>query len=534
MDQSQKAITAEIKSLEDKFKQGDKPKIERALWLAGGVAAIGTAASVLYCPETLIEAVIPYASPLAQLLAGNAGLALMMGGGGYFFTKGEKEAKVALSKAFVKRIDGQLESLKEPIAGSKINFTFNIDSAVYPEYQKKTKEQVQDDIVPLNMAGYYVQIGSLFTNLFKEPVEKRPVVEKIDLKNAEMTDEQFQHLLSYGIGCCGTKTLDLSKNRLTFHSIQTLHSEVVEKKTTFGKLKSLNLSHNNLNSLSLEKISNIVRYLGIEELNLSDNNLNGSGTNVNEMDKNLKSFLENQPTNMPSLKVLKISNIGLTNNSSGTIKAMIKKPSVLMHLDITDHPHLNLKKLQSILNNAFDVNQSILEFKVDQPENLTIDALVQTKNSFYATMYSLSQQKGDKETPRFLYLLNRFNKNKSEKLDVKSCFDNELYNQLESISKDIMKKRIEAFGIQEDYSIIISEKEFILYKCGELGNFYEVAYHQKDMTDLDKRLFGGDEEKVKKPKNLEDNPYLLLSREQLEAEKFKLSDKVKRGLLRAF
>ena len=101
MDQNQKAIITEIRSLERKLQSGNKGKIQIGSLMGIGVAAIGTAVSLGYCPETLIEA-IPYA-PLTQLLVGNAGLALMMGSGGYFLTNGEKEAKVALDNAFVKR-----------------------------------------------------------------------------------------------------------------------------------------------------------------------------------------------------------------------------------------------------------------------------------------------------------------------------------------------------------------------------------------------------------------------------------------------
>lgn len=551
MDQNQKAIITEIRSLERKLQSGNKGKIQIGSLMGIGVAAIGTAVSLWYCPETLIEA-IPYA-PLTQLLVGNAGLALMMGSGGYFLTNGEKEAKVALDNAFVKRIDDQFKSLKDPKAGSKIDFIFNIESSVYPEHQKKTKEQVQDAIeirkglktnpfpqkkeeaiLPLNMADYYTKIGLIFSNLFKMVVEKRPLVERIDLKNAEMTDEQFQHLLAFGLGCCGTKTLDLSKNRLTVLSIQTLHSQIVSKKTAFGKLKSLNLSYNNLNKLSLDKIIKIVRYLGIEELDLSGNNLNGSGNNVNEIDPDLRSFLENQATFMPSLKVLKISDIGLTDNFSKSIKSMIKQPSILTHLDITRHPHLTLRKLQSILNRAYGINQSIREFVIDQPENLNMDSLVQSKNSIYASMYMVSKQEGDKEVPRFIYLLNQFWRRKDEKLDVKDCFSPELYEQLEFISTEIMSVRKKALDIEVDYSIPVTEKEFILFKNKTLYDFYCTASQHRDTNGLDQRLFNKDIEKTPKALVASNTVYLIHSREQLEAQKIKLDDKVKLGLFRAF
>jgi hypothetical protein len=313
-------------------------------------------------------------------------------------------------------------------------------------------------------------------------------VEKIIITNAEMSDEQLMYLINEGIGCCGTKVLDLSKNRLTVVSIEKLRNHILKNKSSFLELKSLNLSSNNLSALALPAIQAIVEHLNIEILDLSGNEF--EDVNNNKKTKNdLKIFLENSPITMPSLKVLKITDIGLTNDFSKSLKKMLKEPSILRHLDITHNPHFELRKLKSLLYKGFLPNQSVRELLVDHRQDLNMEPLILSKDKLYAEITSLSDQTCPSEAPRFLILLNRYCKKISENLNIDNAFSSELKNKLESIADDVLDIRVKIFKLTKDYSIPITEKEFVMYRSNKLENFYSHAISSNVREGLDAKLF---------------------------------------------
>jgi hypothetical protein len=505
--------------------------------LAGLGTAIAGGALILAAPELLVDTVVLPA--LNTMVLGNLGLTLTGMGSGYFLTNGKKETQLNLSNAFKDRIDGHIEKLAEAQNRTKINFIFNIESSVYPAYKKigitetpKKMPFVKDTILPLNMENYYLKIGGMFRGFFKKSVEKRPFIEQIKITNAEMTDKQFKDLMLSHLGSCGTKILDLSKNRLTTLSIQDLETAAMNDTSSFTKLRSLNLSYNNLSYLSLDSIINIVAHLRIEELDLSGNDLNDTARDVNLINPDLKSFLENQPRTMPSLKVLKIADIGLTDNFSDSLQLMFKLPSILSKFDISHNPNLGRAKLQELLDKGFESNQSIRELSLDHRDNLDIEPLILAKEKLYADMAVLAQKNYTIETPRFIILLNRYCKNKHDNADMKDALSPEMIAQLDVVSNGIVSIRMAVFNVARDYSIPITEKEFVMFKSGKLDNYYLHKIFKNNRNGLDDRLFEKTEtyEPIKHmPKTLHD----LKEEKHVKEKNATLNDIKKPSVLKA-
>lgn len=549
MDQEQKIIINEIKKLEDKFKEGNKSKVKTGTMIGVGVAAIGAVASVLYTPETLITS-IPF-EPLAQLLIANAGMALLTGGGGYYFTKGKKEATVKLNNAYTDRVSNFLLKIKDAKPDFKTEFLFNLESTLYPTYQRKTELQVKLDaevqakkvelklteneqaILPLNMANYIKEINKTFLHIFNKTFNKRPTIETINISNAELTDNQLGEMLAFGIGCCGTKKLILSKNRLDLKSVQHLKKHIVKKKHAFHSLKILDLSDNNLPEESLEDLKDIVRYLGIEELNISGNPFNRDISNFNYISPALKKFLEFQPASMPTLKVLKLAGINLTNNFSKTLNIMISKPSILASLDITNNPNLGSEKLQKLFEKGYKINQSLQELLVDQREGLYVDDIIKKKENKYQEMRAFPEQFGDVDAPGIVYLLNRFFRKKHLNLDVKEFLDEPLLPLLEQLSEMIMKVRMQILQIPKDYSIPVTEKEFVRLMNNDLNLFYIDIVKEEDATVLDPRLFVN-QERILEIKDSQPTVYLKDKKKAEELKTIQASDRYVQGLKKAF
>lgn len=517
MDQSQKAIITEIKNLENKFQEGDSRKFKFSKVAGLGVAAVGGAAvavvSVYYNPEILIEA-IPYA-PLTQMLVGDAILALIAAGSGYFFTNGKKETELLLKQNFSRRLNELLDKLKSNEPGNKVDFIFNLESPVYPAYQRKAHLEVKADIenkrlkktwptpfikensiMPLNMGDYVEKINATFLELFNKKHDERPIIETINISNAELNDNQFSDMLAFGLGCCGTKKLILSHNRLDLKSVQNLKKAIQDKQSAFHDLKVLDLSYNNLPEEALKEIQEIVKYLGIDELNISGNPFNGNASDVDLVSELLREFLADQATSMPSLKILKLADINLTDNFSKTLNFMILKPSVLSHLDITHNPNLRQKKLRRLFEKGYQLNQSLRELLVDGKENLSVEGIIRKKDELYEEMKKLPNQLGDLDAPRTIYLLNRFLYLTHIKADTKEFLADPLHKMVQHITTEILKARIKLFKITEDYSIPITEKEFIRFMNDDLNDFYISIVKGKDTSKIDERLFSNEERMV--------------------------------------
>lgn len=544
MDRSQLIIFNEIKALEDKFKDGNKSKVNMGLLVGMGVAAVGTIASVLYTPETLIQA-IPL-EPLAQLLIGNTSLALLAGGGGYFFTKGKKETSAALEKAYISRIEKLLEKIQNARPVDKVDFIFNFESSIYPTYQKKSEAILRFDanekpfhkdilqaearekrILPENIADNIKSINKVFRELFSRDVVERPLIETINISNSELNDKQLNELLSAGLGCCGTTNLILSKNRLNSRAIKNLKKYIVERKTAFQNLKTLDLSYNNLSEDALEDLACIVKILGIEQLDLSGNSLNSDGgkENANYISVKLKNFLMNQANFMPSLKVLKLADVNLTDNFSKSLNLMLVKPSILTHLDITNNPHLSARKLRRLFEKGYQINQSVKELLVDGKESLFVTDIEKSKDELYERFKKLPDQVGDAEEPRIVYLLNRFLKQKQVNAKTEDFINEPLHKMMVELTEQILDVREQIFKTPKDYSIPVSEQEFVKTMGNTLPLFYLDMVRTKSTSKIDQRLLVNDE-RIKEIEEYKDEDYLEREKQIEKAKNIKASDRV--------
>lgn len=510
MDQDKSVIaSAQLKKLEASFNEGNRQKKKNSAIAGFSTGVIMAGVCVLVAP-----------APTLGIMAASGVGSILASGLGYRFTKGKEDAQQALNTEILEHISRLIANLTSVEKGTKIDFIFNLESSLYPKYKKipisqiglKASGENKNKILPLNMAKYYIKIGKTFRELFDKEPNNRPFVEQIIINNAEMTDEQFEHLLEYDLGCCGTRKLDLSKNRLTTLSIQNLRDVVVKNKS-FQNVKSLNLSHNNLSHHSLGQLIGIIEHLGIEELDLSGNDLNGTTENANSINPDLMNFLSNLSGRMSSLKVLKIADIGLTDNFTDKLKDVLKSPTILKHLDIREHPHLRLVKLQNLIDEGLELNQSIREFLVDNQADLDLEPTFKKKDELYEKMSTLENQNCPKEAPRIVFLLNRFIQKRDEKSKNKRNFktknegglsddmrtqlnrmmelglSNEVRDNLGGITRGISDIRIKTFKIKKDFSIPITEKEFVMYMSNKLENYYLHAISKRDWVDLDSRLY---------------------------------------------
>jgi hypothetical protein len=560
MDQDQKVIhaenpaivklTSEIKALEQKIQQGNAPRVRSALWAGAGAALVG-GACILGATYGVVDlSALGELPSMATMAAGNLGLALTSAAGGFFFKQGRESAKNNLRKSFIDLLDAKLEALNRAESKQVVNFVFNIDSEFYPEYQRKTDEQVKDDIearrqnkvvvlpkdknaiLPLNMADYILKLNSIFIAFYQKPVQERPIIETIEIKNAELNDAQFIDLLTFGIGCCGTTTLNLSNNRLTFIAIQELKSYVQTKKQSFHHLRRLDLSNNNLTEECLPALKDIVSYLGIEELNISGNKLNGTKSDPHYNSRFLNDFLWNLGVLMPHLKVLNISNIGLNDNCSKFLNQMLVKPSLLTNLDMTNNPNLGQRKLRRLFEKGYQLNQSLCEIKVDKMETLGVAEFIERKNALFKQMHDMPTQFGDVNAPRIVYLLNRFFLRKQLQQDTTEFLEPELHEKIEELADKIAASRKEVFQLGNPYISPVTELEYTKTRQGFLTYFYQDAIRKNKKEGLDIKLFEN-EERVKQVQSEGLGHYSTLMDLEEESKSYQVSNRIKTSFKKA-
>lgn len=538
-------LLKEIKALEQSLKSGNTYKYIATAFggitLAGlGVLAGAAAAPYLFAEtateivakgitdvaiNSATEAAPALLSRLSTLLAstpnqipqwgipaaaagGDLALGLIGAGAGYRWgPNGTKEKLEIIQDNFKKILDNKIKIIKEAEGKTKINFIFNEASSLYPEYQKKTEQTVLDEIearktkkttqevkdsykiLPQNMADYIDKLESIFIHLLDKGVAKRPIIEKIEIKNAEMNDDQLQLLLYCGFGRFKTKRLDLSNNRLTNLAIKKLLNYSDEDRQSFCNLKSLNLSNNNLTEDCLPGIQQLVARFKIEELNLSGNVLY---TGLNRKNKFLENFIEQQSATMPTLKVLKMANTNLPDKLAKTLKKMLPKYDLLTHVDISDNEsfrRINLLKFDKLVNEKQKIRELVTDLKREKSEKRT---MAEKQESILGKLHAKHAEFVEKIDSPFIKILNAYSKNKyidmNAEVNIKGI-DPELVNVLDALVMDISLIRNETLGVAENFDIVITEDEYIYCKLGSLSEFYECAIQSNDISMLDPRLF---------------------------------------------
>lgn len=157
--------------------------------------------------------------------------------------------------------------------------------------------------------------------------DDHPVIRRIDFPNIGITTTEFSSLLTAGLGDYDTVELNLENNKLDDECI----SELGEHDTAFSKLKSLNLSRNSITQNGLVALANFCRKVGVESLNISGNALCVQGNQYSDI--KVGQFLATLHTNIPTLRVLNISNIGLMQKSLSLLSPLILNISLLEEVD---------------------------------------------------------------------------------------------------------------------------------------------------------------------------------------------------------
>lgn len=340
---------------------------------------------------------------------------------------------------------------------------------------------------------------------------QKPILSLIDLSNAKLTDLQLQDLLAAGIGVFGTQRLILTANELTLEGIRALEKAIVNKKSAFQNLKTLDLQGNKLVGASLECITNIVNYLEIEELNLSRNPLDQGnsmhGTNA-AYSSYIEKFISDIPTRMPSLKRLHLSNsgIGAEPNAEGTrrlgggqiraFRDMLKRPSLLHYLDLSENSSIRFKQLENtILGKGLSVNHSIKQINVDYTEQLNISERSIPRGQALKSINCV----GSEHESRVLLLLN-YRMNHTFPKNVLEHMPNKSDDQFVEIIEAIEEQRLEVLGLTKELKIKITEIEYIKHMKGQLNQFYNEILNNQHRTLVEPTLLENITKKSEKKK----------------------------------
>jgi hypothetical protein len=339
----------------------------------------------------------------------------------------------------------------------EIDFVFNPKSAL-----NKPGKII---VAPISLSDTIFKNLSKAFNTPRESLEK-PILTTINISNAEMTDEQFNDLLSVGMGKFNTVRLVLSGNELSDQSISFLEAYVKNSKLSFKTLKTLDLSDNDLTGKCLEDLTGIVKYLNIEELDLS-----GNQSLSNEPEK-LSVFISNIKSHMPSLKKLNLRNTGLLPDHIEKIGLILDGVSQLESLDVSENEALGVSQVVINLVKKLKYNISLTELKTDhnailpklskilnEHDAIRSEIISSEKASDSITVQILNKMLAEQALPtshpKFL------GPNQSKAIEMRNMVD------------EISVARMTKLGVSKDKKIPIAEAEFNGYMTGELTQLYE-------------------------------------------------------------
>lgn len=197
------------------------------------------------------------------------------------------------------------------------------------------------------------RLSSGLRTLSRFSLQDAPVIRSMNFQNMGMSSTDFSNLLAEGLGGYGTVELSLENNQINDDNI----AEFARDRTLFSNLKSLNLSRTNLSADSLEALSDFCRRVQIESLNISGNTL-FDPRDESSIPK-LRKFITSLDYNIPTLKSLNISNIGLTSSSLSLLNPLIQNISLLEEIDAcqtsiqNNMSYVNFYRNPDFLNNPF-------------------------------------------------------------------------------------------------------------------------------------------------------------------------------------
>lgn len=460
-------------------------------------------------PELVISNVSQWGITEAGLVAGDLALGVIGARAGYRWgADGTQDNQKKIQDIFLEILKQKIEFLKSAKNQIKIDFVFNEESSLYTKYQKKTEQTVLDEIkarkikeaakeqkveesyeiIPHNWADYRKELQEIFRSFSIKKIAERPIIEKIEIKNAEMNDEQLGLLLFDGLGSCGTKTLDLSNNRLTDASIAQLKNHILKEKKGFSSLKSLNLSNNNLTGACLPAIEELVAFLKIEELDLSGNALHPGDEKLMQSENNnyLGRFIKDRPTTMFTLEVLKIANTNITDKLADKLEAMLTTSDLLVYLNISGNAisELALRKI----HNAVLKNQTFRELITDYGTLKIVENRSKKQPIPSDPLNVISSQFKEKSDSPYIIKLNRYAKCKQRGANMESMNSEEI-EPFDEVVMKISLIRNETLGVPENFDIKITKDEYINYRQNDLSDFYVCAVQSNEISNLDPRLF---------------------------------------------
>lgn len=208
--------------------------------------------------------------------------------------------------------------------------------------------------------------------------DNRPVIENLSLVGIKLTSTEFQNLMESGLGDYGTKSLNLSANNLDDNA--ALHLANYQQ---FGKLKTLDLSKNKLTAGSLQSVVQFCAQAEIESLDISDNAL----APRNEAEKQaFTNFCQNIQKQVPTLKTLKLSDIGLTSQTMLLVRPLLHNKSQLTELDISQKAKLAPKYEMLIKSPEFQSNLCLTKLSIGSSQTTGIRKQLRTKKQLFDAM----------------------------------------------------------------------------------------------------------------------------------------------------
>ncbi len=365
----------EVKQLEQSLNESGPGWLERISkiikWPFSAVLGIGggsatSAAVMVYSEGLMLPAEIAIGTLSAPALGGAfLGSVVTI----YFASKGmdwiaqkwhESHLK-ALKEKSTEVIKKKIALLSKDNLLEPIDFEFNVTLSPNSFAAKHAQ--------PLQMTEEYCNsLGEIFALR-----KKTLFLQKIDISDAGMTDEQLKVLISTGMGHIGTQSLILRNNKLSIDAITYLHQKIVLEKEAFQDLKILDLSGNQLTGESLGLVEEIADHVGLLSLNLSNNPLAEKLPSDEVGQTKLDAFLQFKVNHLYDLQELVLRKIGLSNRHEQSLRELLLGLNNLQRLDLRENPQLGFVILNdSLIKKCLQENISLRDIKTDHDKKIVI------------------------------------------------------------------------------------------------------------------------------------------------------------------
>ena len=418
--------------------------------------------------------------------------------------KRRKNGIVKINSMSSELLKNKLNLLESASPGSVIDFVFNreptieIEEQELPQAQQQTKTKIAKNTKKV-VSDKSIEPITLDTDLKSKLMaalrlqDKKPLkikIRKIDISKAELQPQYLEDLLTAGLGRFDTEHLILQSDNHSEESIKILKTHIVDKKTAFQNLKTLDMSKNKINGACLDDVAEIVKHLKLQNLILSDNvELGGKQERdhfIEDSEKPLQDFFKSKPR-MSNLKKVSLNNTGIVESQAVQLGAFVKKSIQLQELDVSENHKLSYTAfVESINDNGIAENISLQALTTDHDQYLEADVILEARD----TAFKEFKEGKTQQTAWSLHLINYVLTNGKLPIDAKKYLATKQFNEdkIKKIVGIITKAREDYLGVKKGTKAPVSERERYSYYAKDLHELYKLVRDKKIVKGLDEEL----------------------------------------------